>query len=251
MGPVKERALSIKIIVICLHPLNFVRFFSHYNFLTMKKSILIPTVLLSIAVFFLLSFSAKEEAIDLSHYKISEKAYLYQVPTKKESQQASLLPDMPFFNIFLGKTFVGFKEALGFNESTGNYASINRYGYLGKYQFAATTLSLIGVNNTNTFITSAALQEKAFVAYTSRNKWILRRDIKRFVGTKINNVLVTESGILAAAHLAGAGNVKKYLRSDGDFFFKDAFGTTIQTYLKKFSGYDTSSVTPNIKAKAV
>ena len=56
---------------------------------------------------------------------------------------------------------------------------------------------------------------------------------------------------LAAAHLAGAGNVKKYLRSDGDFFFKDAFGTTIHNYLKKFSGYDTSSVTPNIKAKAV
>ncbi len=220
-------------------------------FYPMKKSIIISTVLLSATLFCVLGFSTKNSPIDLSHYKITEKAYLYQVPTKKESQQAYLLPDMPFFNIFLGKTFVGFKEAIGFNESTGNYASINRYGYLGKYQFAATTLSLIGVNNTNTFITSAALQEKAFVAYTSRNKWILRRDIKRFVGTKINNVLVTESGILAAAHLAGAGNVKKYLRSDGDFFFKDAFGTTIQTYLKKFSGYDTSSVTPNIKAKAV
>ena len=217
----------------------------------MKKSIIIPTVVLSTVMFFLLSFSGKEATTDLSHYKIPEKAYLYHVPTKKESQQVSLLSSTSFFNIFLGKTFIGFKEALGFNESTGNYASINRYGYLGKYQFAATTLSLIGVNNTNTFITSAALQEKAFVAYTSRNKWILRRDIKRFVGTTINNVLVTESGILAAAHLAGAGNVKKYLRSDGDFFFKDAFGTTIQVYLKKFSGYDTSSVAPDIKAKAV
>ena len=155
------------------------------------------------------------------------------------------------FDLFLGKTYIGFKEALGFNESTGNYASINRYGYLGKYQFAATTLSLIGVYNTHAFLANAALQEKAFIANTSRNKWILRRDIKRFVGTKINNVLVTESGILAAAHLAGAGNVKKYLRSDGNFFFKDAFGTTIHNYLKKFSGYDTSSVTPNIKAKAV
>ena len=94
-------------------------------------------------------------------------------------------------------------------------------------------------------------KRKLLLLIPSRNKWILRRDIKRFVGTKINNVLVTESGILAAAHLAGAGNVKKYLRSDGDFFFKDAFGTTIHNYLKKFSGYDTSSVAPNIKAKAV
>ena len=217
----------------------------------MKKSILLASLLLSITVFSVLGFSSKDTTTDLSHYKIEKNAYKYHVPTKKETIQISLLPSKPVFNIFLGKTFIGFKEALGFNESTGNYASVNTYGYLGKYQFAATTLSLVGVYNTNTFIGSAALQEKAFVAYTSRNKWILRRDIKRFVGTTINNVLVTESGILAAAHLAGAGNVKKYLRSDGHFFFKDAFGTTIQTYLKKFSGYDTSCIAPNRKAKAV
>ena len=199
----------------------------------------------------MLGFSSKEIATDLSLYKIEKNAFQYHVPTQKETFQISLLPSKPVFNIFLGKTFIGFKEALGFNESTGNYASVNTYGYLGKYQFAASTLSLVGVYNTNAFIGSAALQEKAFVAYTSRNKWILRRDIKRFVGTTINNVLVTESGILAAAHLAGAGNVKKYLRSDGDFFFKDAFGTTIQNYLRKFSGYDTSCIVPNRKAKAV
>ena len=217
----------------------------------MKKSILIASVSLSITVFSVLGFSSKEIATDLSLYKIEKNAFQYHVPTQKETFQSSLLPSKPVFNIFLGKTFIGFKEALGFNESTGNYASVNTYGYLGKYQFAASTLSLVGVYNTNAFIDSAALQEKAFVSYTSRNKWILRRDIKRFVGTTINNVLVTESGILAAAHLAGAGNVKKYLRSDGDFFFKDAFGTTIQNYLKKFSGYDTSCIAPNRKAKAV
>ena len=217
----------------------------------MKKSILIASVSLSITVFSVLGFSSKEIATDLSLYKIEKNAFQYHVPTQKETFQISLLPSKPVFNIFLGKTFIGFKEALGFNESTGNYASVNTYGYLGKYQFAASTLSLVGVYNTNAFIGSAALQEKAFIAYTSRNKWILRRDIKRFVGTTINNVLVTESGILAAAHLAGAGNVKKYLRSDGDFFFKDAFGTTIQNYLRKFSGYDTSCIVPNRKAKAV
>ncbi len=231
---------------------NFVRIlFSLQMKCLMNKSILLASLLLSITVFSVLGFSSKETTTDLSHYKIEKNAYQYHVPTKKETFQISLLPPKPVFNIFLGKTFIGFKEALGFNESTGNYASVNAYGYLGKYQFAATTLSLVGVYNTNAFIGSAALQEKAFVAYTSRNKWILRRDIKRFVGTKINNVLVTESGILAAAHLAGAGNVKKYLRSDGDFFFKDAFGTTIQAYLKKFSGYDTSCIAPNRKAKAV
>ena len=151
---------------------KFVRFFSSLQLLTMKKSIIIPTVVLSTVMFFLLSFSGKDTATDLSHYKIPEKAYLYHVPTKKESQQVSLRSDTSFFNIFLGKTFIGFKEALGFNESTGNYASINRYGYLGKYQFAATTLSLIGVYNTHAFLANAALQEKQQEAML---KWVQKR----------------------------------------------------------------------------
>jgi hypothetical protein len=79
----------------------------------------------------------------------------------------------------------------------------------------------------------------------------LRRDIKRFDGRYIGGVKVTESGILAAAHLAGAGNVKKFLRSYGAEGFKDANGTSIRYYLKKFSGYDTSNIVPNRKAKVL
>ena len=62
---------------------------------------------------------------------------------------------------------------------------------------------------------------------------------------------ITESGILAAAHLAGPGSVKRYLRSLGKFNVKDGYGTTVSTYMKKFSGYDMSSVEANRKAKAV
>lgn len=65
------------------------------------------------------------------------------------------------------------------------------------------------------------------------------------MGKKINGVTVTESGILAAAHLAGAGNVKKYLRTYGKYQFTDAFGTTIDLYIKKFGGYDVSFIVPN------
>ena len=85
----------------------------------------------------------------------------------------------------------------------------------------------------------------------SRNKWILRRDIKWFVSKKINGVEVTESGILAAAHLSGPGAVKKYLRSGGVEGFADAFGTTIRYYMKRFGGYDTSFVIADRKAKVV
>ena len=78
----------------------------------------------------------------------------------------------------------------------------------------------------------------------------MRRDIKRFVGKHIGGVLITESGILAAAHLAGPGSVKKFLRSYGAIGFTDAYGTSIRNYMKRFSGYDTSFVIPNRKAKA-
>ena len=155
-----------------------------------------------------------------------------------------------FFSPKLDKSFIGFKEALAFKESRGNYFSVNSYGYLGKYQFGKNTLKLIGVYNTSKFLNDPGLQEKAFIANAARNKWILRRDIKRFVGKSIDGVLITESGILAAAHLAGPGSVKKYLRSYGAIGFADAYGTTIRNYMKKFSGYDTSFVIGNRKAKA-
>ncbi|MBT8252628.1 MAG: peptidoglycan-binding protein LysM [Flavobacteriaceae bacterium] len=149
----------------------------------------------------------------------------------------------------LGKSFVGFKEALAFKESRGDYSTVNTLGYLGKYQFGSETLRLIGVYNTVKFMNDPELQEKAFIANTMRNKWVLRRDIKRFVGKRIDGVLITESGILAAAHLAGPGSVKTYLRSYGAIGFSDAFGTSIRNYMRKFSGYDTSFIQPDKKAK--
>ena len=144
--------------------------------------------------------------------------------------------------ILLDKSFVGFKEALAFKESCGNYSVINKLGYLGKYQFGLSTLSLLGINDTDYFLSSPKLQEKVFLANLKRNKWVLRRDILRFSGKKINGILITESGILAAAHLAGPGSIKKYLRSHGAFNFQDAFGTTVESYLNNFSKYDLSNI---------
>jgi len=149
----------------------------------------------------------------------------------------------------LGKSLQGFKEALGFKESQGDYFTVNTFGYLGKYQFGKETLKMIGIYNPALFLKNPELQEKAFMANLKRNKWILRNDIKRFAGKKIGGVEITESGILAAAHLAGAGNVKKYLRSYGKTDFADGYGTTVRAYLKKFKGYDTSSIIPEKRAK--
>lgn len=169
--------------------------------------------------------------------------------TAESSQMFPLESTYKPFSPTLGKSFIGFKEALGFKESGGDYFTVNTFGYLGKYQFGKETLKMIGIYNLNHFLNTPEVQEKAFIANAQRNKWILRKDIDRFVGKTINGIHITESGILAAAHLAGPGNVKKYLRSYGNDGFADAYGTTIQYYIKKFSGYDTNLIKPNRKAK--
>jgi hypothetical protein len=209
------------------------------------------TIALTICILIHISFQSNE-TIDLSKYSTKGLNLNYTVSNDENDDLLTSNTTEDFeFSPYLGKSFVGFKEALAFKESGGNYFSVNTYGYLGKYQFGTETLKMIGIKNANNFLNSPKLQEKAFIANTARNKWILRRDIKNFVGKRINGIIVTESGILAAAHLAGPGSVKNYLRSYGLDNFADGYGTTVHYYMKRFSGYDTSFIKPNKRAKAV
>lgn len=172
------------------------------------------------------------------------------VNTIAKKDKIVTLPVFVDYNIpYLKRNFVAFKEAVAFKESQGKYTVVNTLGYLGKYQFGRTTLERFDIYDTKAFLKNPELQEKAFTALCSVNKWILRRDIKNSVGKTINGIKITESGILAAAHLSGAGNVKKFLRSNGAQRFSDAYGATIQSYMKRFSGYDVSNVVANRKAK--
>lgn len=204
----------------------------------MKKFI----VLICISVLFVISVGFSEAYKSVSEEVVILNAFESTVLSKTEALTVETTSvDIPF----TGKTFIGFKEALAFKESGGDYQVINTLGYLGKFQFGKSTLKRFKIYNSKTFLNTPELQEDAFLALCSVNKWILRKDIKRSVGKRINGVLITESGILAAAHLAGAGNVKKYLRSNGEYSFKDAFGSSIEYYMKKFAGYDTSFVEAN------
>ena len=199
-----------------------------------KKYILLIISLLLISSFFI--FNKKRVVV----YNLTDSNALTTVLTAEEMKYQIDIPH-------LGKSFVGFKEALGFKESRGDYNCVNSLGYLGKYQFGRTTLERFNIYNTRGFLKDAELQEDVFIALCSVNKWILRKDIKHKVGKKINGILITESGILAASHLAGAGNVKKYLRSNGATNFKDAYGSNIEHYLKKFADYNTSFIPANRK----
>ncbi len=216
----------------------------------MVKKIIVFSVILTIGGFLLLSFTVEKKSDNLSSYSSTTGLNLNYYTSNFDEVKEVEKPNTFVFSE-LGKSYIGFKEALAFKESRGDYGVVNPFGYLGKYQFSENTLILIGIKGNEEFLKNPELQEKAFYANLSRNKWILRKDIKRTVNKKINRVVVTESGILAAAHLVGPGAVKKYLRSGGVEQFADAYGTTIQNYMKRFSGYDTSSVVPLRKAKAL
>lgn len=210
----------------------------------MRRKIVRFSILPVVAGCMFFSFSTKKAAnLEIEGYSTSSLDLNYTVALlkgndlEKEVNFERALPK-------LGKSYDGFKEAVAFKESRGNYRTINEFGYMGKYQFGIGTLELLGIYNGSEFLNSPQLQEAAFYTNTSRNKWILIRDIARFEGKVINGVKVTESGILAAAHLAGPGSVKKYLRSFGAQAFSDAFGTSIKNYMKRFAGYDTSFIKP-------
>ena len=131
-----------------------------------------------------------------------------------------------------------FLHAIGFRESTNNYKAVNQFGYLGKYQFGRKTLNAIGFKDVSNraFLSNPSIQEQAMLILLKRNKRTLRREIKKYVGKIINNIYITESGILAAAHLGGAGNVRKFFRKGKNF--ADGNGTKITSYMKLFANYN-------------
>lgn len=202
----------------------------------MKKWSLIICPLIMILVLVSFGFTTKSEVKVPETLKVKEPT-LVLFPKNRTTFNSSIVTPP-----FLGSCYIGFKEALAFRESQGNYFIINTLGYLGKYQFGIGTLQLMGVYSATKFLNDPSLQEKVFYTNISRNKWILRKYIKYFVGKKVKGVEITESGILAAAHLAGPGNVIKYLYSNGIRDVKDAYGTSLADYLKKFSGYDISEI---------
>lgn len=129
-----------------------------------------------------------------------------------------------------------FLDAIGHRESSNRYDVVNGWGYMGKYQFGRRTLKALGYDvSKKEFLNSPYLQEQAMLDLLNHNKKILNNYIEYWDGKKINGNVITESGILAAAHLAGPGNVKRFLKKGEEF--KDGNGTKLTSYLTEFSGY--------------
>lgn len=179
----------------------------------------------------------------------------------------------------MAKDLQAFLSALFASEGGGSTTVINEFGYVGKYQFGedalmdlgyfkhdkkphrnaqgkffqdwdGTWLGKDGINSLQDFRNSPAAQDKAAVAWVR----LLCRNGRRygahgFIGQTIGGVLVTESGIIAAAHLKGYGTVTPkdgeyetpatmaFLKSGGAINKTDANGTSISKYMGKFAGY--------------
>ena len=155
----------------------------------------------------------------------------------KPVEIVTIVPELDIIEVALPENrYVDFLDAIGGKESGNNYSIVNSYGYMGRYQFGASTLKGLGYDvSEEEFLNSPALQEEAMLKLLKHNKKKLKKYINKYEGRIVHGVYITESGILAAAHLGGQGNVKKFFRKGIEF--KDGYGTTITSYMEKFSGY--------------
>ncbi|MFN3753539.1 peptidoglycan-binding protein LysM [Flavobacterium sp.] len=200
-----------------------------------KKGIFYTSILLVVA-FISSGFKPYNSQINFGFRVDKNERLLYVFPSENNIDYFSL--DVPF----KAKYFIGYKEAIAHKESQGKYKKVNTLGYLGKYQFGVETLKTIGIHDSVAFLNNPKLQEKAFIALLSKNKYELRKYINDFEGKIIDGVMITESGILAAAHLGGTGSVKRFLNSRGAKKCKDEYGTSVRTYLRDFGGFETHAI---------
>lgn len=164
------------------------------------------------------------------------------------------------------KTLQQFLNDLGARESGGNYKAFNKYGYAGKYQMGEMALIDIGyykkvskkynndwsgeflgkdnIYSIQDFLNNPEVQEKAQILFKKKQWWYLKSlGALKYLNLIINGCKITPSGLLAGAHLKGVGSVMDYLKSEGKNIGKDAFGTSIESYIKQFADYDVSEIT--------
>lgn len=92
------------------------------------------------------------------------------------------------------------------------------------------------LNNKNN-VQEIAIQQAFQYKWKLINNQLNGHSIKEFIGQRRRQVLITTSGILAAAHLCGEGGVVKLLLTNQ--VSQDENGTSIVAYLKEFAGFQT------------
>jgi len=197
----------------------------------MKKPIIFAVLLSLLSLGMIEKTISNEKTIELN---INEEFDLVQWQKQKEE---CTIDSLRLVTIYHQGELDNFLSAIGQRESSNRYHVTNKWGYMGKYQFGKSTLRGLGFDVTRKeFLSNPELQEEAMLSLLLHNKEKLQKYIDVFDGKRINGMLITESGILAAAHLGGQGSVKRYFKHGK--VFKDGYGTKITSYMDTFSGYD-------------
>lgn len=139
--------------------------------------------------------------------------------------------------------FIRWADSLGYVETRNNWQKVNVIGCFGEWQFKESTLRGLGYTITlqkfkkdpNTF--PRELQLEALIKYTEYNSSLVDK-YSSLINTEVGGILITKSGILAAAHLAGKKGVERFLDSGGKINKRDLFKTSVATYLKRFQEYN-------------
>ncbi|WP_296423849.1 hypothetical protein [Yoonia sp.] len=157
--------------------------------------------------------------------------------------------------------FGAFLIALKMMESGGDYQIVNSLNFIGAYQFGEAALIDLGyvsrdrdpydnnfsggwtgkngINSTNQFLNAPAVQDDAAVEWM-HVMWgyIEDQQIDSYAWTEVGAMELTPSGMLAAAHLLGAGSLAQYIKSDGRADLRDPYGMPLSNYIEKLNGYD-------------
>jgi len=190
----------------------------------MKKLLLI---VISVLMLGLLPYSTKAPVHQEDYFIRRNYQYLMQQQQLQKEQELSK-----------------FLFQLSLRESHHRWDVVNTLGYMGKYQFGKSTLTTIGYSHVTTrkfkanpLIFSEQDQDVAIRILIEYNVKYLDYYIAMYEHSTINGIYITKSGILAAAHLAGYMNVKKFLVSNGKHITKDKYGTKLTDYLEEFANY--------------
>lgn len=121
-------------------------------------------------------------------------------------------------------------KLLAYKESRFNPTVKNQFGYVGLYQFGKDAFDWVGIKKED-YLKDINLQHKAAATLAEKNF----KGLEGYVGKTIGGIKLTKSGLMAAAHLGGRGNVMKFLNSNGKEVFKDGNNVPITHYMKYFS----------------
>lgn len=172
--------------------------------------------------------------------------------------------------VWAAAEYSDYLAALCTRESGCNPNSINNSGYIGNYQIGEAALidagyyikdgttnndwrgswtGKNGINSLSDFYASPVKQAQAINDYNAKQwAYIVADGSDQYLGQTINGILMTESGLLAGAHLVGHGGLHRFLASGGTDIPKDGNKVAITSYISKFSGFNIAQISGNVTA---